>query len=138
MHFDWFKAKYQQRAVICMTDTDSYVYKVYARTLTRDMLKAVGFYFDLQEGLSPQDLQMLTNGNETGIAKIVERCSELKGRLGAFKLENKTSFIQEFIGLAAKMYSMKMVHHTDHMGSDKNDGELESTEKAKVSPPEPS
>jgi hypothetical protein len=97
-------------------------------------LKAVGFYFDLQEALSPQDLLMLTNGNESGIAKIVQRCSDLKGRLGAFKLENKTSYVQEFVGLAAKMYSLKMIHHSDYLGNNKDDGEFDEYRKGKGVP----
>jgi hypothetical protein len=133
-HYDWFKALYAHLALLCMTDTDSLVYKITCKSITRDMLKAIGFYFDLQEALSPQDLRMITNGNETSIAKIVQRCSDVKGRLGAMKLENKTSFIQEFVGLAAKMYSLKMVGHADHNGNDKGDGSIEEYRKGKGVP----
>jgi hypothetical protein len=98
------------------------------------MLAAVRFYFDLKEALSPQDIWRLCGGHPAKIEFLRNELDHLKGELGAMKLENQTSFIKEYVGLAAKMYSMQMVGHIDHHGKDSGDGVLVDYLKGKGTP----
>jgi len=133
-HYHWFKEKFDIRCTLLLKDTDSLIYKVTCHCITEEMLSAVRFYFDLQEALSPPDIYRLCGGNPFKIANLVKELADHKGKLGAMKLENQTSFIQEYVGLAAKMYSLKMVGHADHNGDLKGDGVIEEYRKGKGVP----
>jgi len=121
-HVNFFKQRFADRALLLFTDTDSLCYKVTCPCITEEMLSSVSIFFDLQEALSPQDIQRHCQCHPGKVALLVKSLSDLKGRLGAMKLENKTAFIKEYVGLAAKMYSLKMVGHVDHNGNEHEDG----------------
>ncbi len=133
-HYHWFKEKFGPRCTLLLTDTDSFIYKVSCECITEEMLNSVLFHFDLQEALTPAEIFRLCDGIPYKIALMVKELGDLKGKLGAMKLENKTSFIQEYVGLAAKMYSLKMVGHADHNGDEKGDGLIEEYRKGKGVP----
>ncbi len=122
VHYDWFKFLIELRAVALMSDTDSFGYKVYCRSIMLEMLRSTTVCFDLKEAISPRDLLMLAGGDVEQANAWSEKLKADKGKLGALKLENMTSEIVEFCGLAAKMYSFKMIGHVDHEGNDKDDG----------------
>jgi len=121
-HVEFFKSRFGDRALLLFTDTDSLCYKVTCPCIMEEMLSSVRIFFDLQEALSPQDIQRHCQGHPDKVALLVKNLLDLKGKLGAMKLENKTAFIKEYVGLAAKMYSLKMVGHVDHNGNDLEDG----------------
>ena len=121
-NYKYFKVQFGLRALPLFTDTDSLCYKVTCVCITTEMLGSVCFDFDLMEGLSPQDIQRHCEGNPFKIALLMKELTEHKGKLGAMKIENRTDFIKEYVGLAAKMYSLKIMGHVDHNGDDKTDG----------------
>jgi hypothetical protein len=72
------------------------------------MLRSKKVLFDLAGAFLDSDLEQLAE-NSTELDSLKEHLTTVKGRLGALKLENETSFILEFAGLASKMYSLLMV-----------------------------
>ena len=89
-HYDYIKAKYQERARLLFTDTDSLTYHIETEDIYKDM-KADGEHFDFSDykgtGYRSQD-----NTNK----KVI----------GKFKDETEGVPIVEFVGLRPKMYSI--------------------------------
>ena len=71
----------------------------------KDMLESKEVLFDLATAFVDADLDQYSSDLES----LKSQLADYKGRLGALKLENETSFILEFIGLASKMYSLLMI-----------------------------
>jgi hypothetical protein len=107
-HYGFFKQSYGRRARLLFTDTDSLCYCIEAPTVLEDMLRSKKVLFDLAGAFLDSDLEQLAE-NSTELDSLKEHLTSVKGRLGALKLENETSFILEFAGLASKMYSLLMV-----------------------------
>jgi hypothetical protein len=121
-HTGFFKARFGSKAELLFTDTDSLCYKVTCPCIMEEMLSSVTIDFDLKEALSPQDVERHSQGNPFKKDLLLKDLCRLKGNLGAMKLENQCNIISEYIGLAAKMYSIQMVGHVDHQGKDSHDG----------------
>ena len=127
-HYSFFKAKYGERAQLLFTDTDSLCYSIAAPDPMRDMLAGSGardVAFDLIGAFPEQELdRVLQKYPELG-PDLLERLKAAKGALGALKLESGPKFIAEYVGLAAKMYSILMIG---------GGGEAEATMKGKGVP----
>jgi hypothetical protein len=121
-HYLWFKALFGVNAILLFTDTDSLAYKIFCKNIMREMMACKFNIFDLLEGISPEDLLRHCNGNLQDAAKLLLHLKDVKGTLGAMKLENQTHAIREYVGLASKMYSLSMMGHVDFEGDDKKDG----------------
>ena len=130
-HYGFFKGTYGPKAQLNFTDTDSLCYKIETPDVMKDMLKCVvqgagrlQTMFDLGCALLDDDLERYTRDGEA-LEDLKEKLADLEGGLGHLKLENKTSFIREFVGLASKMYSLQMVDR---------DGKLTTERKGKGVP----
>jgi len=64
--------------------------------------------FDLVGAFLEADLERYV-ADSSERDELKRQLAEMKGRLGALKLENETNFILEFVGLASKMYSLLMI-----------------------------
>lgn len=95
-HYRFIKNKYNNKAILCYTDTDSLLYKI----VTDD------FYKDLREDISKFDTSNYDVDNPYGIPKINAKVP------GLFKDEMGGSVITEFVGLRAKLYCLKSVKTT--------------------------
>jgi hypothetical protein len=125
LHYGFFKELYGEKARLLMTDTDSLVYRIEAADPMRDMLVSKRFQFDLLNALPQPELESVTKKYPELAVGLAERLLSAKGMLGALKLENGAKFIAEFVGLAAKMYSILMIGE---------EGEDESIKKGKGVP----
>jgi hypothetical protein len=125
VHYGFFKALYGEKARMLMTDTDSLVYRIEAENPMHDMLASKSFAFDLLNALPQPELERVTKKHPELASGLAERLIAAKGMLGALKLENGAKFIAEFVGLAAKMYSILMID---------SEGEDESIKKGKGVP----
>ena len=93
-----------------MTDTDSFIYHIKTKNFLADMVEHGGdLKFDILEALTDLELDIMTGGDLERIGAIRERFRLIHGSLGAMKYEGKDRFISEFVGLAAKMYSLEFV-----------------------------
>ena len=90
-HYNYIKAKYNNKAKLLFTDTDSLMYEIETEDFYKDISGDVEKRFDTSE--YPENHP---SGIPTGINKKV---------LGMFKDEAAGKIIKEFIGLRAKMYS---------------------------------
>jgi hypothetical protein len=91
----------------------------------QEMLASTRFAFDLLSALPKRELERFVARHPELSAGLVDRLKIVKGALGALKLENGAKFIAEYVGLAAKMYSILMIGE---------DGEDESIKKGKGVP----
>lgn len=91
-HYGFIKAKYGNRARLLFTDTDSLCYHIQTDDLFSDF-KENGTLFDFDGMPKDHVLHLKDNPN--------------KKVLGKFKMEECGKIITEFVGLRAKMYSLK-------------------------------
>jgi hypothetical protein len=111
VHYKFFKATYADRAKLLFTDTDSLCYCIEAPNPLGDMLRSKEVLFDLISAF--EECEAVACSPEE-VKALKAQLAAMKGRLGALKLENETSFILEFIGLASKMYSLQMIDRSGH------------------------
>jgi hypothetical protein len=100
-HYNYIKNKYDDRAKLLFTDTDSLAYEIKTEDFYADIADDVKSRFDTSD--YPKNHP---SGIETGVNKKV---------LGMFKDEAAGKQIEEFVGLRAKLYSYKMA--SDSSGS---------------------
>ena len=90
-HYKYIKPKYENKAKLLFTDTDSFLYEIETEDFYKDIAGDVKNRFDTSEYKEGHP-----SGIPTGINKKV---------LGMFKDEVKGKNIKEFVGLRAKLYS---------------------------------
>ena len=93
-HYNYIKPKYEEKAKLLFTDTDSFMYEIETEDFYKDISKDVWNRFDTSD--YPENHP---SGIPTGINKKV---------LGMFKDEAAGKIIKEFVGLRAKLYSFIM------------------------------
>ncbi|KAK3727479.1 hypothetical protein QZH41_006420 [Actinostola sp. cb2023] len=93
-HYGYIKNKYNEKAKLLFTDTDSLAYEIETEDFYQDINSDVKSMFDTSA--YPKDHP---SGIETGVNKKV---------IGMFKDEVGGEQITEFVGLRAKLYSYKM------------------------------
>ena len=93
-HYNYIKKKYENKAKLLLTDTDSFMYEIQTKDFYKDISRDVKDRFDTSGYPSnhPSDIP-------SGFNKKV---------LGMFKDEVNGDIIDEFVGLRAKLYSYKM------------------------------
>lgn len=89
-HYNYMKPKYNEDAQLLMTDTDSLMYEVQTRDIYEDMHADLDM-FDTSD--YPKDHKLYSEKNKKFLGKMKD---ELAGKP-----------IDEFVGLRAKMYSLK-------------------------------
>ncbi len=94
-HYNYIKAKYENKAKLLFTDTDSLAYEIETEDFYKDISGDVVSKFDTSN--FPRDHP---SGIEAGHNKKV---------VGMFKAEAGGQIIDEFVGLRAKLYSYKMM-----------------------------
>ena len=95
-HYNCIKTKYETKAKLLFTDTDSLAYEIKTEDFYKDISGDVASKFDTSN--FPQNHP---SGIPTGLNKKV---------VGMFKDEAGGEIIEEFVGLRAKLYSYKMLH----------------------------
>ena len=93
-HYKYIKPKYGDKAKLLFTDTDSLMYEIKTEDFYKDISGDVKDRFDTSD-YPPNH----PSGIPTGCNKKV---------LGVFKDEVAGRYIEEFVGLRAKLYSYKM------------------------------
>lgn len=93
-HYNYIKPKYNERAKLLFTDTDSLAYEIKTEDFYKDISPDVKSMFDTSN--YPKDHPSCI---ETGVNKKV---------VGMFKDEAGGKIIEEFVGLRAKLYAYKM------------------------------
>ena len=93
-HYNYIKPKYENKAKLLFTDTDSFLYEILTEDFYKDISGDVRDRFDTSEYKEGHP-----SGIPTGINKKV---------LGMFKDEAAGKSIKEFVGLRSKLYSFKM------------------------------
>ena len=93
-HYNYIKKKYEDKAKLLLTDTDSLMYEIQTEDLYKDISGDVKDRFDTSGYPSNHP-----SGIPSGFNKKV---------LGMFKDEVNGDIIDEFVGLRAKLYSYKM------------------------------
>ena len=93
-HYNYIKPKYENKAKLLFTDTDSLMYEIETEDFYKDISIDVKDRFDTSEYAHSH-----ASGIPTGCNKKV---------LGMFKDEVAGRCIKEFIGLRSKLYSYKM------------------------------
>ena len=93
-HYNYIKPKYDDRAKLLFTDTDSLAYEIETEDFYRDISSDVSSKFDTSN--YPKNHP---SGILTGVNKKV---------IGMFKDEAAGKQIAEFVGLRAKLYSYKV------------------------------
>ena len=93
-HYNYIKDKYDNKAELLFTDTDSLMYQIQTKDFYKDILKDVESKFDTSD--YPQSHP---SGIPTGLNKKV---------IGMFKDEVAGKQISHFIGLRPKLYSFKI------------------------------
>lgn len=89
-HYKHIRPKYGNNAELLMTDTDSLMYQIYTGDIYEDMLTDIDL-FDTSD--YPKDHKLYSEKNKKVLGKMKD---ELAGKA-----------IEEFVGLRAKMYSLK-------------------------------
>jgi len=89
-HYDFIKAKYDDKAKLCYTDTDSFIYWIKTEDLYKDMLQHSDL-FDFSD--YPEHHELYSTKNKKVIGKM--------------KCETRGEPIEQFVGLRAKMYSIR-------------------------------
>ena len=98
-HYNYIKKKYEDKAKLLFTDTDSLMYEIRTKDFYEDIKGDVKDRFDTSDYPSNHP-----SGIPTGCNKKV---------LGMFKDEAGGKIIDEFVGLRAKLYSYKMFEGED-------------------------
>ena len=93
-HYNYIKTKYNSRAKLLFTDTDSLAYEIETEDFYKDISQDVHQMFDTSNYDADHP-----SGIETGVNKKV---------IGMFKDEACGKNITEFVGLRAKLYSYKI------------------------------
>ena len=93
-HYNYIKPKYNERAKLLFTDTDSLAYEIQTDDFYRDISPDVQAKFDTSNFSQNHPSGILTGANK----KVI----------GMFKDEAGGKIIKEFVGLRAKLYSYKM------------------------------
>jgi hypothetical protein len=124
-HYGFFKETFGDKARLLFTDTDSLCYHITAPDPLQEMVASTRFAFDLLSALPKSELERFVAKHPELSAGLVDKLRSVKGALGALKMENGAKFIAEYVGLAAKMYSILMIGE---------DGEDESIKKGKGVP----
>ena len=93
-HYKYIKPKYGDKAKLLFTDTDSLMYEIKTEDFYKDISEDVKDRFDTND-YPPNH----PSGTPTG-------CN--KKKLGVFKDEVAGRYIEEFVGLRAKLYSYRM------------------------------
>ena len=93
-HYNYIQSKYNERAKLLFTDTDSLAYEIETDDFYRDISSDVQAKFDTSNFSENHPSGILTGANK----KVV----------GMFKDEAGGKIIEEFVGLRAKLYSYKM------------------------------
>ena len=114
-HYGFFKKVFGDKTTLLFTDADSLCYHIVSDDPLIEMLASKEVLFDLAKALEEEDYMKYCNTKEEANA-FKRQLKEVQGKLGALKLENGTSSISEFVGLASKMYTLLMVdrHHHEH------------------------
>ena len=99
-HYDFIKPKYNDKAKLLFTDTDSLTYHIKTDDLYKDMVddKELFDFSDYKTNILKD-----AKGNET---VTIENKDENKKVVGKFKDETMSTPINEFIGLRSKMYAL--------------------------------
>ncbi len=92
-HYNYIKPKYNDKAKLLFTDTDSLAYEIETEDFYKDISRDVEKLFDTSN--YPKDHPVIP----TGVNKKV---------VGMFKDEAGGKIIEEFVGLRAKLYAYKM------------------------------
>ena len=93
-HYNYIKKKYESKAKLLFTDTDSLVYEIETEDFYKDISEDVEAKFDTSNYAKRHP-----SGIPVGVNKKV---------IGMFKDECGGEIMQEFVGLRAKLYSYKM------------------------------
>ena len=93
-HYNYIKSKYNDRAKLLFTDTDSLCYEIQTDDFYKDITNDVDRLFDTSN---------ISNDHESGIPSGVNEKVP-----GMFKDEAGGKIIEEFVGLRAKLYSYRM------------------------------
>ncbi|XP_065639659.1 uncharacterized protein LOC136072381 [Hydra vulgaris] len=96
-HYNYIKKKYNDRAKLLYTDTDSLIYEIKTEDFYADIANDIESKFDTSE--FDKNHPAVRNGFKVGVNKKV---------LGMFKDESAGKQIAEFIGLRSKLYSFKI------------------------------
>ena len=102
-HYNYIKKKYDHRAKLLMTDTDSLIYEIKTDDFYKDISKDVESKFDTSE-FGKNHPAINDFGFKVGVNKKV---------IGMFKDETGGKQIEEFVGLRSKLYSYK-IHEKEH------------------------
>ena len=94
-HYNYIKRKYEDKAKLLFTDTDSLMYEIQTEDFYKDISVDVKYRSDTSD--YPPNRP---SGIPFGLIKKV---------LGMFKDEANGKIIDEFVGLRAKLYSYKML-----------------------------
>ena len=98
-HYNYIKLKYDGKAKLLFTDTDSLAYEIETEDFYKDISKDVKSMFDTSNYHKNHP-----SGIETGLNKKI---------IGMFKDEAGGKQISEFVGLRAKLYSYRMDEGTE-------------------------
>ena len=93
-HYNYIKPKYDEKAKLLFTDTDSLAYEIQTEDFYRDISSDVEAKFDTSKFPPSHPSGILVGAN--------------KRVIGMFKDEVGGQIIEEFVGLRAKLYSYKM------------------------------
>ena len=93
-HYNYIKPKYNERAKLLFTDTDSLAYEIETDNFYKDISPDVQTMFDTSNYKKNHPSGILTGANK----KVI----------GMVKDEAGGKIIEEFVGLRAKLYSYKM------------------------------
>ena len=93
-HYNYIKSKYNDKARLLFTDTDSLAYEIQTEDFYKDISPNVETMFDTSNFSSSHPSGILTGKNK----KVI----------GMFKDEAGGKIIEEFVGLRAKLYAYKM------------------------------
>ena len=94
-HYNYVKTKYEDKAKLLFTDTDSLAYEIKTKDFYKDINPDIEKRFDISDYPSNHP-----SGIKTGLNSKV---------LGMFKDEAGAKQIVEFVGLRAKLYSYKIL-----------------------------
>ena len=98
-HYNYIKQKYEDKAKLLFTDTDSLMYEIQTENFYKDISADVNHSFDTSD-YPPNH----PSGIPSGFNKKV---------LGMFKDEAGGKVIEEFVGLRAKLYSYKLLERKE-------------------------
>ena len=116
-HYNYIQSKYDERAKLLFTDTDSLAYEIQTEDFYRDISSDVQAKFDTSNFAPSHPSGILTGKNK----KVI----------GMFKDEAGGKIIEEFVGLRAKLYSYKM--YKSKKEKKKCKGVKEAVVKGKIS-----